>query len=360
MLARPMAMRSAAPPPPPSPPSPVMAAPMPAAAMSESRAAWREEQAELSDLAADGRADSYGGLPPLAGQPVAGPPQGDYHRLRLGAWDAAGDARGQLRPLTQREQLEGLTDSQLARALQLAGAAEARSRAPVHFPVTTTAVESSAGSYDYSFHATGRHDVPADGKPHNLPLFTKEGPVEVTLVVVPRESDQAVRVATLKNPLGAPLLAGPVDLYLEDEFLVASQLPTEPAGGSLQLGLGVEPALKVARNVHFKESAGGLLGGKLALRHDVEIELASRLPAPVLVEVRERLPVYLPEDGEAAIEPGEVTPAWEPFDQPSPHQLAGGRRWRFPLAPGASQKLSYGYTVRIDSKNELHGGNRRE
>jgi hypothetical protein len=116
----------------------------------------------------------------------------------------------------------------------------------------------------------------------------------------------------------------------------------------------------VARNVHFKESAGGLLGGKLALRHDVEIELASRLPAPVLVEVRERLPVYLPEDGEAAIEPGEVTPAWEPFDQPSPHQLAGGRRWRFPLAPGASQKLSYGYTVRIDSKNELHGGNRRE
>ncbi|HCF62617.1 MAG TPA: hypothetical protein DFS52_32095 [Myxococcales bacterium] len=116
----------------------------------------------------------------------------------------------------------------------------------------------------------------------------------------------------------------------------------------------------MARNTHFNESTEGLLNGSLSLQHEVTIEVASRLQAAAQVEVRERLPQYLPSDKEVVIELGEVSPEWEELQQAPPHTLVGGKRWRFALKPGESRKLSYGYSVRIDSKNELVGGNRRD
>ena len=57
------------------------------------------------------------------------------------------------------------------------------------------------------------------------------------------------------------LLAGPADVYLEDEFLVTSPIRTVPAGAKLTVGLGVEEGLKVARNTHYDEvSKGGCFG----------------------------------------------------------------------------------------------------
>jgi len=141
------------------------------------------------------------------------------------------------------------------------------------------AVEQSGGSYDYRYDAEGPVDIPGDGQFHSVPLLGRSAPVETTLVVVPRESDKAVRVASLLNPLHAPLLAGKAEIYLEDEYLVTSPIRTVPPGGKLSVGLGVEEALKVARNVHYEEEATGLMGGGLALHHKVEIEIASRLKA---------------------------------------------------------------------------------
>lgn len=312
-----------------------------------------------AELALDGAEGGEGGG---GGEELRGGFALEYHLLRVVAWDGPHHERGTLKPVTRRDLLPGLSASQFSRADQLAREADRRSRQPVSFPVTTTAVESSAGSFDYAFRAGGPVDVPNDGRVHNVPLFSREAAVETTLVVVPKESDQAVRVAKLQNPLGAPILAGPAEIYLEDEFLVSSKFDTQPAGATIDLGLGVEPALKVARNTHFKETAGGLLGGSLALQHTVELEVASRLAAPTRVEVRERVPLYRnhQEDKDIVVETGEVTPAWEPFDQ-GPHALIqGGKRWRFTLEPGKTQKLSYSYTVKIDGKNELVGGNRRD
>ena len=37
--------------------------------------------------------------------------------------------------------------------------------------------------------------------------------------------------------------------------------------------------------------------------------------------------------------------------------MEGARRWRLSLAPGAEKKLTFTYTVKIDTKNEIVGGN---
>lgn len=271
--------------------------------------------------------------------------------------------RGRLRPLRVADYLPGADDEaerRLLRRIETArGAAEEVRDA--RLPEGARDAAALAGAFDHRWTAEGPVDVPSDGSFHAVPLLGRTAPVETRLVVVPRESDEAVRLAVMKNPLEAPLLAGPADVYVEDEFLVCAPIRTVPAGGLLHLGLGVEEGLKVARNAHFAEEAVGLMGGAAALRHSVEIDLASRLRTAVQVEVRERVPTKDdPDDQEVEI--GEIVadPPWEEWRQEETHLIKGGRRWLLTLEPGESRKLTFRYAVRIDAKHELLGGNRRE
>ncbi|MBN2360543.1 MAG: DUF4139 domain-containing protein [Deltaproteobacteria bacterium] len=340
----------------------------PASALSRSEA----PEYELSALAEDA-APGGGGYPDQYETPRAGSATEllarrmtvretvfDYGELRLIRWDAGAGERGTLQRRGLHDVLTALSASQAAQVERRLARAALQALVIDDFPGNTSDVAAASGAFDYRYDAAAPVDVPNDGKLHGVPLFCHESTVGLNLVVVPRETDQAVRVASMKNPLQAPVLAGPADIYLGDEFLVTSQLKTVPAGAELNIGLGIEPALKVARNTRFREETQGLLSGQLALQHEVDIELASRLPAPAQVEVRERIPVKSEDDKEVAVHPGKPTPPWEEWQQTAEQALRGGRRWRLTLAPGESKKIQYTYTIQIDSKNELVGGNRRE
>jgi hypothetical protein len=313
--------------------------------------------------------------PPRPGSPGAPPPPPAddafvvedglmrYADLAMRGWDAPAGQRGKLLPTSWREQLAGLDEGQkgtIGRALA-AAIARAREASQVALPGGTTLVESSSGAFDHRYDADGLVDVPSDGQLHNVALRAMRAPTRTTLVVVPREGDQAVRVATLTNPLEAPLLAGPAEVYLEDEFLVTAPLRTVPAGGELTVGLGVEPALKVARNTFFDEESAGLLGGSLLLKHRVEIKLASRLATKVEVEVRERVPLAATDEKGVELLDEQATPPWEKHGlQSDGTDAKGGRRWRLTLEPGGEKTLTARWTAKIDGKAELVGGNRRD
>jgi hypothetical protein len=305
--------------------------------------------------------EAYQAPPP---EPAPIEPEGallSYGDLVLASWEES-TRRGRLRRSGWKDRLVGLPADHADRAARQVALAESQARAvgSQGLPPGTTRVEDSTGLYDHRYQAEGLVDVPNDGQFHNVPLFSQDAPIETRLVVVPREGDQAVRLALLKNPLDRPLLEGPADIYLEDEFLVTSPLRTVPATGELKLGLGVEPALKVARNSHFDEEVHGLLGGGVTLRHRVEIEVASRLPEAAVVEVRERVPIQDEHNKDIEITVVGAEPPWEDYDQHETSLIEGGKRWIVSLPAGQSKKLKFGYTVRIDGKNELVGGNRRE
>lgn len=280
-----------------------------------------------------------------------------YGSLRMGAWDDRA-ARGRLRRTSALAGLGGALKAWVK--AQLREAAEAARRVDhCALPPGAVAVEASSGAFDHRYEAAAVVDVPCDGELHNVPLREDEAPVQTLLVVAPRVDATPVRTATLTNPLEAPLLAGQADVYLDDELLVQAPVRTVPAGGSLTVGLGVEQALKVARNVRYEEESTGLLGGGLLLRHTVTIELASRLPAPATVEVREVVPQPAEGVDDVAVTDEQATPAWERWEQDPQRPLAGGRRWRVTLDPGAKAELVARWAVKLDAKNELEGGNRR-
>ncbi len=221
---------------------------------------------------------------------------------------------------------------------------------------------SSDDGFAYAYVAETRIDVPSDKNYHAVPLLARATPTALTYVCVPREATDVFRIARFENPLPGPILPGPVDVYLDDQFLVTGRLPSTPSSASVELGLGVEQSVKVSRNTRFHEAPTTLRTSR-TLEHEIAIEVRNNLPRSVSVEVRERIPAAGPDDPNVKVSVGKVEPAWERYEPPVEPKLPvlqGGHRWRVQIESAAKQGLNASYTIKIPSKYELVGGNRRE
>lgn len=292
-------------------------------------------------------------------------PRAAFAELCLGAPDS--HERGLLRSAERRESYTELLDrarlawdfdpmTAVEQAERLAAAA-----ADTPLPAGTVDPRSSAGAWDYAYPSDDRVDVPSDGTFHSIPLGARDAPCALSYVVVPREDQNVFRVAAIENPTRAPLLPGPVEVYVEGEYVLTSDLPSVAPRERFRLGLGVEQAIKCARNTKFREQRSGVAVVAMAeLWHAIDVRLVNRLSVPIQCEVRERIPQPA-RDAEVVVEEVSVTPAWEVWDQRDRGPvLTGGRRWLVLVPAGGEQTLTAEYVVKIYANNELAGGNRRE
>ncbi|MBK9756863.1 MAG: mucoidy inhibitor MuiA family protein [Nannocystis sp.] len=386
IVARPAPMPSA----PPMPRSAAMApsAPMPPQQAAPPSASYAPMRAQAASIAAPkggapmplpgalGRGGGFGGLPEggggggpagfqaLAPEPEheAAPEQLAYGDLRMP--DPKDSRRGSLIVSQRRERyLEMLWVREVTREIDVValidGAIHTAHRAGQGGPPPRHHLASSQGGFDYVYAADGTVDIPSDGVFHGIPLMSRSAPIELGYIVVPRESTDVFRHVKLKNPLDAPLLPGPADIYIGGDYLLSTDLRLAPPRGELKIGLGVEQAIKVSRNTSFAEESAGLMGGSLALRHEITIEVANRRERPVNVEVHERLPTLREREDEIQLDLAAVDPPWTAFE-PEDYPLKGGHRWQIQVPAAQQKKLRVVYVIKISAKKELVGGNRRE
>jgi hypothetical protein len=253
------------------------------------------------------------------------------------------------------------TAPEIAQRVSRAAGEAARRVSGLALPVGIRAPQ--PGVYDYAFASDGRLDVPADGAWHQVAVVARAAPVAVAHVVAPAVAPEVYRVATLTNPLDAPLLAGPVDVYERSELVITATIDETPPGGAVAIGLGVDPVVKTARNARYREEVAGVLRGSLKLVHDVTVDVENLGARAIQLEVRERVPIPAPELDEVEVAIERVTPMWEawrPEPRPGEPALRGGHRWQIAVAPGERKTLRVEYAIKIAGKHELVGGNRRE
>jgi hypothetical protein len=226
-------------------------------------------------------------------------------------------------------------------------------------PRDAVPLSESAGNFAARLSMEGRGDVPANGQPQLLTLLRRGGPVRRLYRCVPLLDPNVYQVVLFENPLGLPLLAGPVRIYNGGDFVASGPLATTPPGQPVTINLGIEPDLRVARNTFFEESTEGLFGGDTALKHRVEIEARSRLSRPARLEVHERVPIS--RDDEVEVKLLELPEGAEDYDQKDRGQLIkGGKRLIIDLAPGETRTVALAYRITLSSKLMLRGGNRRD
>lgn len=300
-------------------------------------------------LFASARAFGMGGGGPLAdeaqspAEPIFEPSDAwlDYDGLTMGAPD--GPRRGRLG-----------RDGGDAWKAQRDAAVRALEAAPagVYDPLV------SRGMFDYRYRAEGLVEVPSDGLTHRVPLGAGDATPTVRWRVIACESADVFREVELRNPFDAPLLAGPVDVYVDGGLLVVASIQHIDRGGALRVGMGVDERLRAARNVRAKEDTAGLLGGDTVIDHTVSIELSSALGSPALVELIDRLPVT--DEKHVEVTPRGARPEPERFTQAERGAaVRGGLRWEVIVPAGGRSAVEFSYRLTIPSKNEIVGGNRR-
>ncbi|MEM6291281.1 MAG: mucoidy inhibitor MuiA family protein [Myxococcota bacterium] len=362
------ALAGAAPPPPLPRPAPApMAAAMPqglggapasaraaAPRRAKKRAAAVEERAAMASFGAPAEAmdreeldlledaDAFEGAAPGVG---LGRDWFDYARLRLQS--PSGHARGRLHR-GEAEPSRAVHDA-IGRALSVG----AEALPPGHAWI------SSRSGYDYAYATEGTVSIPSDGQGHVVTVL--EVPLQPTrrYVCVPGGSDDVFRTLVLRNPSEQPWPAGPLDVYERGSFVLTSSLDDTAAGGRCELGLGVEQAIKVARNVTFTEDSEGLIKRHNAYAHRVRIDVRNLLPHAASIELRERVPVAARDDDDIEVSEADVAPPWDAWEPPG-DPLQGGRRWRVEVPAGEQSSLEATWTVRVPGGSELVGGNRRD
>ncbi len=215
--------------------------------------------------------------------------------------------------------------------------------------------------FDFAYEADSPVEILGDGGFHSVPLGDRTADARMRYVAVPREEPAVFRTAVVTNPIASPLLPGPAEIYVGGEYVLTTKLPTVPARGELKLGLGVEQAIKIARNTKFNEMRSGeKVVAMTQLVHDVQIDVTNMLGRAIELEVRERIPIAAL-GAEVVIDEDEVVPAWTPYDQSERHQpIDGGRCWEVAIDAGATTTLRARYIVKIYANQEVVGGNRRE
>ncbi|MFC5666274.1 DUF4139 domain-containing protein [Kitasatospora misakiensis] len=300
-------------------------------------------------LAADGTdtADYLLGAPapfaPPPGPPVPDELLLDYPALELHGPDTDAERRGTLhrpyRPGSVSRTAAGPYGARLQR-----------------LPLPQHAVHPrlSAGSFDHRFDAAAPADIPSDATWHTVTIDDIAVSVRPEYVTVPAVEERVYATLVITNGTSRAVLAGPVEVTVDDEFLLTAALPTLAPGGVRRLGIGVAESVEVTRRTELRESTAGMLNNSTVLDHRVHVELANRLGRPVTVEVRERVPVS--SDADIRIE---ERPGWQAPEEPSPECPPSTRLRRVELPPGGRAELDGGYQIRIPAGKTIVGGNRR-
>jgi hypothetical protein len=320
------------------------------------------------ELARSGGSHAEGGLAIESSHAVAASSELlAYADLRMPP--PSSDRRGTLQPAERMEiYMEMLLSQRIEvsfNVLAVLGVAARRARDVLRADLPSRYRVASSDRYDYAYASETAIDVPSDGAFHSIALTTRRADVDLRYVVVPRESTDVFRLAEIANPLNAPILDGPMDVYLDKDFLLTSDVEFIPPGGRLSLGLGVEQAVKVSRNTSYREETSGLMRGSLLLKHEIRIEVQNHLERAIECEVRERIPATRKDEDDITINVERVSPKWtayEPELASSPEAgLEGGHHWQVRIDGGGGRAaLEVDYAVKIPAKYELVGGNRRE
>ncbi|MFJ9819584.1 DUF4139 domain-containing protein [Streptomyces sp. NPDC101151] len=287
--------------------------------------------------------------PPPPPTPTAGPPQPsgaelDYAALVLCGPDEQGGRRGRLFPGSPFDPV----------AAEYRRRAEAVATLPL--PGHAVRPRESSGSFDHRFDATARADIPSDGTWHTVTIAEIPVGLRTEYLCVPSVEQTVYATLALSNATDQALLAGPVEVTVDDDYLLTAALPTLAPGGVRRVGLGPAEGIRVTRRTNLHESTSGLRNNTTVLDHRVHVELANRLARPVTVEVHERVPVT----SEPDVRIEERADWTAPEDGAGPeHHAPGTRVWRVDLPAGGTAALDGGYEIRIPAGKALTGGNRR-
>ncbi|MBE9162256.1 MULTISPECIES: mucoidy inhibitor MuiA family protein [Microcoleaceae] len=211
--------------------------------------------------------------------------------------------------------------------------------APAPEPIaaqTATARVSKEGS-TVSFQVGENTNIPSDGTPHKVTIFSENYPSKLQYIAVPRLVSFAYLQAIVTNPMtSATLLPGKANIFRDNTFVGTLQLDNISPGEEVKLNLGIDEGLKIERELVERQVDKKLIGNQRRTSYAYRLIVTNLQQLPVNLTLKEQLPVSRNEQIKVRL--SVTNPKIEAGEM-------GMLEWIMSLPPQAKQELDYQFVV---------------
>jgi uncharacterized protein (TIGR02231 family) len=162
---------------------------------------------------------------------------------------------------------------------------------PVIEAETATAKVSREGG-TVSFQVGGNTNIPSDGTPHKVTVFSENYPFKPEYIALPKLVSFAYLQAVVVNPLtGATLLPGKANIFRDNTFVGTVELDNVSPGAEFKLNLGIDEGLKIDRELVERQVDKKLISQQRRTSYAYRLNVTNLQQVQVHLTLREQLPV---------------------------------------------------------------------
>jgi uncharacterized protein (TIGR02231 family) len=163
-------------------------------------------------------------------------------------------------------------------------------RARIAAQTATAEVSREGGTV--SFQVGGNTNIPSDGTPHKVTIFSENYPFKPEYIAVPRLVSFAYLQAVVVNPqTGATLLPGTANIFRDNTFVGTVELDNVSPGAEFKLNLGIDEGLKIDRELVERQVDKKLIGNQRRTSYAYRLNVTNLQQVQVHLTLREQLPV---------------------------------------------------------------------
>lgn len=216
-------------------------------------------------------------------------------------------------------------------------AGDGAAAAPKSIAAQTATAKVSREGGTVTFQVGGNTNIPSDGTPHKVTIFSENYPFKPEYIAVPRLVSFAYLQAVVVNPMtGATLLPGKANIFRDNTFVGTVQLENVAPGQEYKVNLGIDEGLKIERELVERQVDKKLIGQQRRMSYAYRLNVTNLHQVQVHLTLKEQLPVSRSEQIKVRL------------TLTNPKIVAGEMgllEWIMSLPPQAKQELYYQFVV---------------
>ncbi|XP_078617338.1 protein F37C4.5-like isoform X9 [Branchiostoma floridae x Branchiostoma japonicum] len=203
-------------------------------------------------------------------------------------------------------------------------------------------------------------NIPSDNQPHKVQIAMIDFNPTFEHETAPKRSPHAFLRATVKNDSEYALLAGPVNVYLDNNFIAKSDLRTVAPSEEFTCSLGADPAVKVIyKPLHKYREQSGVISKTTQMTYRQVIEIKNLRPDPIKITVSDQLPLSTEEKIKVNLqEPSIKHPEKNDKNKPIRLNVHNNVEWTLNIEGGKTHEVTLKYSIEhppgeeVEIKNE--------
>ena len=200
-----------------------------------------------------------------------------------------------------------------------------------------------------TFEVSGGGNIPSDGTPYKVTIFSDRYPARLEYVAIPRLVSFTYLQAVITNPAtGVTLLPGKANILREQTFVGTTTLENISPNQEFTLNLGIDEGWKIERNLVQRQVDKKLIGNKKRVTYAYRLIINNLQARESSLKLTEQLPISRDENikvrlvqAEPKIKLGEM----------------GVLEWSLTLPEGGKQEINYQFTLEYPPEVSISGLN---